>query len=154
LRLADTVTQAMRVHVQRSRSSPEAGGILLGRLLVEHDDVVVDEVTVPGAQDRSSRFRFFRAQQPAQMAVNEAWARSDGSINYLGEWHTHPEDDPKPSLHDRQDWRRLVTSQRYEQDGLFFVIVGRQTIRAWELPRSQHLAGALPLLELADTLPR
>ena len=154
LRLSDAVTQAMRVHVQRSRSSSEAGGILLGRLLLEHDDVVVDEVTVPGAQDRGSRCSFFRAQEPAQKVVNDAWARSEGSINYLGEWHTHPEDDPQPSAHDRQDWSRLVTSQRYEQDGLFFVIVGRQIIRAWELPRSQYLAGAVQLLEVEDQLPR
>ena len=133
----------MQTHVQRHCWSREAGGVLLGRLLVSVEDVVVDEVTVPGAHERRSRFRFFRAQQPTQTAVNHAWARSGGAINYLGEWHTHPEDYPTPSLHDCTDWQRLVGTQRYEQNQLFFVIVGRRAIRAWELGRGQSDAASL-----------
>ncbi|HCZ9268877.1 TPA: Mov34/MPN/PAD-1 family protein [Vibrio alginolyticus] len=26
---------------------------------------------------------------------------SGGTVNYIGEWHTHPEDFPKPSQQDR-----------------------------------------------------
>lgn len=146
LRISGAAIVNMRAHVQRHCWSTEAGGILLGRMLTEKEHVVVDEVTVPGPHDRTSRFRFFRAERPAQTAVDAAWTRSGGEINYLGEWHTHPENDPTPSRHDRTDWQRLVMTQRYEQDALFFVIVGRRTIRAWELARSQAAAVRLPLV--------
>ncbi|HEY0995611.1 MAG TPA: Mov34/MPN/PAD-1 family protein [Gemmatimonadaceae bacterium] len=143
----------MQAHVQRRCWSSEAGGILLGRVLVAGDQVVIDEVTVPGPQDRRSRFRFFRAERPAQAAVNAAWARSGGELNYLGEWHTHPEDDPMPSSHDRADWRRLVSIQRYEQSSLFFLIAGRRVLRAWELSREQAAAIQLPLIEQSGVQP-
>jgi integrative and conjugative element protein (TIGR02256 family) len=145
LRLSEA-TLRMRVHVQRYCWSSEAGGILLGRMLMASDHIVVDDVTVPGPHDRRSRFRFFRAERPAQTAVDAAWARSGGEINYLGEWHTHPEDDPTPSRHDHTDWQRLVMTQRYEQAALFFVIVGRREIRAWELARGRAVVVPLPLL--------
>lgn len=146
LRISELAIVNMRAHVQRHCWSIEAGGILLGRMLTENEHVVVDEVTVPGPHDRRSRFRFFRAERPAQTAVDAAWTRSGGETNYLGEWHTHPEDDPTPSRHDHTDWQRLVMTQRYEQDALFFVIVGRRTIRAWEWARGQAVAVSLPLI--------
>lgn len=144
LQFSPGAIHTMRSHIQRRCWSPEAGGILLGRLLLDDDHVVVDEVTVPGPHDRRGRFRFFRAEHPAQGIVNEAWARSGGELNYLGEWHTHPENDPTPSRHDRREWRRLVTMQTYEQSSLFFVIVGRHQLRVWELARQQS-----PLILLA-----
>lgn len=147
LRLSPTAILAMQEHIQRHCWSPEAGGVLLGRLLVDGDIVVVDDVTVPGPHDRRGRFRFLRAKGPSQVAVNEAWGRSGGEINYLGEWHTHPEDEPTPSWHDRGEWRRLVAIQTYEQASLFFVIVGRRTISAWELSREHVVAIHLPVLE-------
>lgn len=146
LQVSPAALLAMQAHVQRHCFSPEAGGILLGRLMIESDHVVVDEVTVPGPHDRRSRFRFLRAQRPAQAAVNKAWARSAGELNYLGEWHTHPEDDPTASRHDRAEWRRLVTIQTYEQPSLFFVIAGRRKIRAWESSRKAAVAIHLPTL--------
>jgi integrative and conjugative element protein (TIGR02256 family) len=147
LRLSESVVATTHKHIQRHRWSAEAGGILLGRMLVEGDAVVVDEITVPGPHDHRSRFRFLRAERPAQAVVNEAWARSGGQLNYLGEWHTHPEDAPEPSGHDRADWRRLVATQIYEQQSLFFMIAGRREIRAWELPRGEATPVSLPAVE-------
>ncbi len=148
--LAAPARSDMHTHVQRHRWSPEAGGILLGRVLLPNGSVVVHKVTVPNRHDRAGRFRFFRAQRPAQAAVRAAWSESGGELNYLGEWHTHPEDDPTPSPHDRADWHRLVQTQQYEQRALFFVIVGRCSIGAWELSRDATEAVKLPELDLAS----
>ena len=43
--------------------------------------------------------------------------------DYLGEWHTHPEDWPKPSGKDLREWRILLREQRRP---LVFLIVGFQ----------------------------
>lgn len=129
---------------QVRESMAEAGGILLGRLIDSSQDVVVDEAAPPHAEDRKSRFSFFRRKRPAQERVNRAWTSSSGTLVYLGEWHTHPEDDPQPSAHDLAQWKRILCEVVCGHDPLFFLIVGRVRIRCWEGSRS---TGALVQLE-------
>ena len=117
---------------QLHEDDPEAGGILLGRLILDSEDVVIDEATKPAPEDRRSRFYFWRSNEPALRRVAEAWKTSGGTQVYLGDWHTHPEDVPQPSCVDRQNWERLLNKSRYEQDFLLFVIVGRKETCVWE----------------------
>ncbi len=128
---------------QLKHIDPEAGGVLLGRILRESDDVIVDDVTQPAARDRSSRFNFFRSKTSTQPAVDLAWATSDGTCIYLGEWHTHPEDDPHPSARDTSNWRTILRTAKFEQPWLFFLIVGRQQTKAWIGDREEATITAL-----------
>jgi integrative and conjugative element protein (TIGR02256 family) len=116
----------------------EAGGILLGRLIDSTGDLVVDEATVPDKSDRRSRFNFFRSKRVAQQRINSAWRETNQTRNYLGEWHTHPEDCPTPSGHDVENWKRIVNKSKFEQEALVFVIVGRTTISAWSLRKGEQ----------------
>ncbi len=88
----------------------------------DSSDILVESVTVPAKGDKRTRFSFVRAKQPTQDAIDGAWKQSQGMQNYLGEWHTHPEDDPTRSACDKRDWQHLVRDARFEQDGLLFVI--------------------------------
>jgi integrative and conjugative element protein (TIGR02256 family) len=119
-------------HRQADDDLPESGGILLGRWIVDSQDVVVDSATPPTPEDRRGRFFFWRALKPAQRIVNAAWSQSAQTQWYLGEWHSHPEDHPTPSSKDREDWLRILREARYEQPALFFAIVGCMTISVWE----------------------
>lgn len=142
----EVASEAQRVllaHRQLNGADTEAGGLLLGRLIRDTHDVVVDTASPPSPEDRRSRFSFFRARNPAQRAVDRAWKESGQVVNYLGEWHSHPEDDPCPSCIDRRDWKKIVSRAAFEQDFLFFFIVGRVTVRAWELARSKPVPVAL-----------
>lgn len=105
--------------------------MLLGRLIDETDDVVVDEATAPTVEDSQGRFFFNRAKAAAQRYINFVWRKSRSTRVYLGEWHTHPEDLPIPSDHDLRNWRRITKKAKYDQNSLIFVIVGRQRIRVW-----------------------
>jgi integrative and conjugative element protein (TIGR02256 family) len=58
--------------------------------------------------------------------VNEAFAQSSGRLQYLGEWHTHPEDQPSPSTTDLGSWRRHLIAQ----EQMILLIVGRTEIWA------------------------
>ena len=123
-------------HGQHDPGASEAGGIMLGRIIADSDDIIVDEITTPSSSDRRTRFAFFRSVSAAQHAVFNAWRSSKGTRIYLGEWHSHPEPDPNPSRHDIENWRAIVRETRYEQHSLFFAIVGTRSIVVWELARS------------------
>ncbi len=128
---------------QRDDTDPEAGGVLLGRLIDGARDVVIDEVTVPSRGDRRSHLRFFRSRRGAQRRIRAAWLESQQTQNYLGEWHTHPEDSPAPSGIDLADWARIVGQSRFDQEALIFLIVGRQGLGAWELHRGKTIPSRL-----------
>lgn len=110
----------------------EAGGIMLGRLICNARDIVVDRVTDPNRLDKRYRHWFFRSRKPAQAEVVSAWNESLGSVNYLGEWHSHPQDSPEPSMVDRCNWRRILKRAVFEQHFLLFVIVGTSDVGVWE----------------------
>jgi len=130
-KLSTGVVATVLGYRQDDPSRPEAGGILLGRYILDCDDVVVDEATVPVEDDRRSRQRFYRSAKHHQDAICRAWARSAGTCNYLGEWHTHPEADPSPSSIDLAGWRRKLIVDHVDSGVLYFVIVGTHAINVW-----------------------
>lgn len=122
--------RTMHRYRQARAAAPEAGGALLGRHLLDSEDIVVDSVTTPQPGDRRSRTRFFRSHRHASLAVR-GWQASDYTQDYLGLWHTHPERVPAPSWIDVLDWRRAVKEGGYIGPNLFFVIVGIVETRIW-----------------------
>ncbi len=120
-------------------SDKEAGGMLFGRLLYDCEDIIVDDVTLPFPSDKRSRFSFFRGKNGAQKLVEEKWHKSNSTQIYLGEWHTHPEDDPTPSANvDIKNWHKITKKATFEQECLYFVIVGRKRTRLWELNKTSQ----------------
>lgn len=132
--LAEAAVQQMLSFAQRRWWQSEAGGVLLGRHLLDSRDVVVDDVTTPQVADRRSRFGFFRSRRHEALA-QERWRQQAGTSAYLGLWHTHPEPDPTPSTVDYRDWQQAVAGDSFEGDRLFFPIVGTNSIRVWTLSR-------------------
>jgi integrative and conjugative element protein (TIGR02256 family) len=106
-------------YAQRSIASTEAGGILLGHRKGKHLHVVC--ATEPSTADRRSRFRFQREIEPHQTIATQAWRQSGQKMDYLGEWHSHPESNPHPSNIDLTEWKK-ITSRASEC--LVFLIVG------------------------------
>lgn len=124
----------MQTFAQCRRLDREAGGVLMGRHLLDSRDVVVDEVSTPQRTDRRDRFSFFRSSKH-QLVAHVRWLRERNTSAYLGLWHTHPEPEPSPSQVDRNDWQRAVAYDTYVGDRLFFPIVGTHRIRVWTLSR-------------------
>lgn len=84
----------------------EAGGILIGER--RGNNFVVTEVTTPSPIDTSSRYHFVRKGSHHQKHIDSAYERSDGKLNYLGEWHTHPERIASPSRTDFINWKKSL----------------------------------------------
>lgn len=132
--IVERALEQMQAYVQRRRWNTEAGGVLLGRHLLDSLDAVVDEVTTPQCGDRRSRFGFFRSARHEYIA-RKRWTEQQNTLAYLGLWHTHPEPDPSPSGVDRGDWSQAVSGDTFEGDRLYFPIVGTDRIRIWTLSR-------------------
>lgn len=130
-KVGSRVVAMLRGYAQHARSSLEAGGVLIGRLLRDCDDVVIDVATEPMVDDVRRRCSFTRACAAHQDVIEATWRASGRTLGYLGEWHTHPEAVPTPSRVDRRDWVRRLGRDHYEGDRLFFVIVGTKSMRMW-----------------------
>jgi integrative and conjugative element protein (TIGR02256 family) len=147
LEIGEAALAQFATHRQRHAKNSESGGVLLGRLVEHSSDAVIDEVSTPTPTDGWGRFNFFRRRKPAQLIVDKAWKDSSSTRIYLGEWHSHPEDVPTPSGHDLKEWTRITAESTFEQDSLFFIIVGRVETRVWEYSKGAESPVALELLK-------
>jgi integrative and conjugative element protein (TIGR02256 family) len=132
IKIDPPVLERFRPYIQNNAKSFEGGGVLLGRLIKETKDIVIDKITVPMIGDKRSRFSFYRGGKMHQRIVDREWDKSEGTCNYLGEWHTHPEKFPSPSSQDISDWKRKLKQDFYSTRYLYFIIVGTKEIGMWE----------------------
>ena len=111
--------RTIRRYVQTMPWTKEAGGQMFGR--IEDSRIIVTDVTKPSAKDRRTRTSFILDVATANAQVTERFSRG---LHYLGDWHTHPEDQPEPSLADRQNAGRMFQAAG-ERPCLLMVIAGR-----------------------------
>jgi integrative and conjugative element protein (TIGR02256 family) len=122
--IEDSVMANAGVYRQVKTNAPEAGGILLGFRRDIHLHVAM--ATPPGPRDRRTKYHFYRdAESHAQTALSE-WAKTQETMDYVGEWHTHPEHHPQPSALDLQEWRQIC---RRGKEPMVFMILG--TLSCW-----------------------
>jgi integrative and conjugative element protein (TIGR02256 family) len=94
-------------HRQFAVARLEAGGILLGFRRDPH--LHVTTATEPRESDSRARTRFDRRDASHHRAAIDAWHTSGGTMDYVGEWHTHPETSPRPSSLDLFEWRKICS---------------------------------------------
>jgi integrative and conjugative element protein (TIGR02256 family) len=139
--LSDQVTQVLMRYRQRFPWQTEAGGILLGRRRGNHIEVV--EATEPTRLDRRAPYLWEREVSGHAQAATGAWRLAAGTVDYVGEWHTHPQRVPTPSSLDRREWHKLA--QARPKTSLVAVVVGTRNLHL-ELV---SVAGQLALVPLA-----
>jgi integrative and conjugative element protein (TIGR02256 family) len=110
---------------RQSGALPEAGGLLLGFRRGDHFEVLT--ATTPFPTDLRTRHGFIRNPNGHQQEATRLWQESKGTVDYLGEWHTHPEALPTPSSLDLKEWRKLV-AKRVPPSPMLAVIVGTQQL--------------------------
>lgn len=113
------VLKEMMKFQQVGSNDIEAGGILLGYRRGIH--LQVTGLTTPQPGDARSRFSFKRRDERHQAIALERWRESGCTMDYLGEWHTHPEHAPTPSTIDSAEWEKIL----HQTNALMiFAIVG------------------------------
>ena len=122
LHFSSEVMAVFEANVQTERR-PESGGILLGTV---HDHgMLITHATVPSRFDRQLPMFLSREARGHRAVAQRMWRASGGIVRYLGDWHTHPEDDPSPSGIDLREWHQLALLRNDGRPALS-VIVGRR----------------------------
>jgi len=101
-------------------NNSEAGGILIGQYRGAHVELV--DCTTPMPTDIRSRFGFDRSDPGHAIRALEAWSRSGQVQTFVGEWHTHPVQQPSPSPVDLRTWANI--RKRTQDDPVVFMIFG------------------------------
>ena len=122
LSIAGNVIDIWKKYRQVNVDMHESFGVMVGSQGNEAAPVVIESVTTPLPKDRHSRSNFLLTDKGHQKTVDAAFKKSNGSLGYLGTWHTHPEENPSPSAIDINDWRQCI--KRNPDRKLFFFIVG------------------------------
>jgi integrative and conjugative element protein (TIGR02256 family) len=138
--VADGVIGTITTFTAPTQRTREAGGILLGFYRGPH--VQIMHCTSPRAGDRRFWNLFDRSDPGHQSEAIRRWRDSGRTMTYVGEWHTHPEAVPTPSLVDRRTWGRIA--RRHAVGPLVFVIRGTAGWY-WELMRNKLPSRLLPL---------
>lgn len=105
---------------QRQPSQLESGGILIGRRRDPHIELV--SITEPDSSDIRHRQSFYRYSNKHREIATEAWRNSSGYLDYIGEWHTHPELTPSPSSIDVSEMK--IIAKKLHPKIMVSVIVG------------------------------
>jgi integrative and conjugative element protein (TIGR02256 family) len=123
---SDAVLETFNKYKQKSPQSHESGGIVLGQ--ITGDVIYINRASTPNIFDKSSRYRFERDKNAAQIIVNYEYNNSDRKISYLGEWHTHPENTPTPSGQDRKMIKDQYSSSKLNEPFLLMIIQGIENL--------------------------
>lgn len=108
----------------------EAGGILIGREDKSNGNLIIEYATYPMEKDIRKRDRFYRKDEGHINYYNKIYEENNGIYAYVGEWHTHPEKEPTPSIIDKNNWKKILN--RKGEGELFNIIVGIEKIRIWK----------------------
>lgn len=122
VRIRAQVLEILDAHRQRRFFDREAGGQLFAR--VREADWEIVTATGPRAKDRRSRFSFWPHRESEQ---DEIFAHHELGLDYIGDWHTHPQDVPTPSPNDLSSIADVVRRSTHHFPGFLLIIVGRKS---------------------------
>lgn len=112
--------ETMLHHRQRRFYSRESGGQMFGKLSPNHWRIEV--ATGPRSGDRRGRFHFWPDRRAEQDEINRFY---DQGLEFVGDWHTHPEDAPQPSRKDIDSVDNILRESVHSLPGILMCIVGR-----------------------------
>ena len=107
----------------------ETGGVIAGRGDLESAEVHVTHASKPGPRARRTMFSFSRDTNYCQQFLDRLAVGSDGEIDYLGEWHKHHEDVPRPSGRDIATSSEIAFDTDYHVKLCLLFIIGRSNKR-------------------------
>lgn len=120
IRLSVAVLAKFRRYRQLHWCQREAGGQLFARF--NGRQIIVEDATGPRRSDRRSRTGYFPDRVSEQLEIEERFRRG---LNFIGDWHTHPERYPVASGPDCQSIGDCVRRSKHRLNGFVMIVVGQ-----------------------------
>jgi integrative and conjugative element protein (TIGR02256 family) len=128
--VADSVLQHFRKYRQTRLWHREAGGQLFA--IVSPFELYICEATGPRPTDKRTRYGYKPDRKAEQVEIKERHTRT---LQYVGDWHTHPEPIPHPSGTDYSSMSDCFTKSKHALNAFLLAIVGNSMF-----PKSLHLS--------------
>ncbi|MCG3699375.1 Mov34/MPN/PAD-1 family protein [Aliarcobacter butzleri] len=127
IEINESVIKIFNIYKQRKENDVEKGGVLMGKLYPSSNKIVITHALICNNQE-STRYELNLNTKCLQEKILKIWEESNGTITYLGDWHTHPEKSPKPSITDYKTFILNYFSSKFDQNLLLYIIVGNAEI--------------------------
>lgn len=100
----------------------ETGGILLG-YVATNGEGVVSEIIGPGPNAKHSRSGFSPDHSYQVARLEKRFNETGGLLDYLGDWHTHPDGCNQMSRRDRRTLAKIGRTTRVRLPNPFMLIL-------------------------------
>lgn len=126
--LTDSALHLIHFHRQYvGTKQAEACGIIIGE--IRSNSLRVIDISPPAEDDERSIYSFYRKSKKHQIYLNKVHGMSNGVLQYIGEWHTHPEAQPRPSNCDYEGWSQLMLNETFNELPKLLWIAGNQSYK-------------------------
>lgn len=132
IKVCHNITHILYEYMQKGFFSKEAGGILIGKENKSNENIIINHITVPMPRDERKHNRFIRKDKRHIELFENLYKKSDETLRYIGEWHTHPEAIPNFSCIDLKNWKKISKDSKGDVK-FYHIIVGYEAIRMWEI---------------------
>lgn len=130
------VVETFNFFKQVNLNDNEACGLLIGTHSNDEKNLSIKLITKPGKNDIIKRYSYKIKSKHHIKILKKRFKESNSKEVYLGTWHTHPEDIPKPSIIDVIDWKKQYTKNKHLFDIMIFIIVGKKKILCWSINKT------------------
>ncbi len=121
--LPNAIISSIRDKAPTAYGHNEQGGLLLGYR--KGNTLEVCSATFPTHWDHATPTLFKRSIRGHRMSALREWVRSGHTVDWVGEWHTHPGGRAHPSWIDLRSWRGLVA---HTKQPMAFIILSHDSI--------------------------
>lgn len=128
----------MNTYKQQSDDACEAGGILIGRESKDSGNIIIEHITEPFSKDKRERYAFHRKDSKHLDYYHNLYKDNNYIYAYMGEWHTHPEDNPSYSSIDIKNWTNIAKQNKDSNKIHYHLIIGIKSIGVWKYKLNQE----------------
>lgn len=122
--ISNNVLEIFNKFKQDGWKKKESGGIIFCQISEVDKSINLIKISTPNKFDSSSRTSFVRDKDAAQILVDFEFINSQGKNIYIGEWHTHPENYPRPSSQDITMIKQQFKSSFLCEKFILLLIIG------------------------------
>lgn len=117
--LHDDVIDVLLACRQLGKKDKESGGQLFG--VFQGKDTIITHLTTPCPLDKRSRYSFRPNRLVQRIQIQVHYKKG---LHFLGDWHTHPQVIPEPSMIDEQSALECFCKSQHDLKAMVQIIIG------------------------------